>query len=221
MTNHLPKALVPFRGRPLLHWIIQNLVKNGVKEIIINTHYLADQIEIFLQENSYGIPVSTSFEAEILGTGGGLYQTKSFWGKEPFLVCNADILCQIKLVEFVSHFTKRMATICLAINHVESESMLLVDKNGILCGREKGGKREVYRSPEGVLSKVGFSGFHLLTSAFFELRISSLEFSIIDQYFQLIQSGVLIDTWDIGNIFWQDIGTPQALKSAEINYPKG
>ncbi|MCP4296838.1 MAG: NTP transferase domain-containing protein [Proteobacteria bacterium] len=219
LTDDLPKALVPFRASPLLFWIITNLIKQGIEEIVINTHYLAEKIEVFLQDYSFNIPISTSFESEILGTGGGLYKTKRVWGEKPILICNADILCDIDLLQFKAHQLKSQSAICLAINHVPASSMLLIDEDGILCGREKEGKKSVYLQPQGSLQKVGFSGFHLFDPEILKIPVKRVEFSIIDQYFLLIQQGVKINTWDIGQGFWLDVGTPGALKKAEKEYP--
>lgn len=219
ITEHLPKALVPFRGVPLLDWVIRNLIAQDVDEILINTHYLSEKIEIFLRDYSYNIPISTSFEPEILGTGGGLYRTKNFWGNDPIFICNADILSSVDLSLFKTHFSQTRSAICLATNHVQSNSMFLIDEKGVLCGREKEGQRSVYRVPEGILRRVGFCGFHLLDPGILDLPTNKIEFSIIDQYFLLVQQGIKIDTWDIGQVFWQDIGTLETLKKAETEYP--
>ncbi|NQY17921.1 sugar phosphate nucleotidyltransferase, partial [Alteromonas sp.] len=45
ITEHVPKCLVPICGIPLLELWLEKLVKLGVEEILINTHYLAEQVE--------------------------------------------------------------------------------------------------------------------------------------------------------------------------------
>ena len=48
LTLHTPKCLVPVGGQPLLaHWL-QQLELIGTEAALVNTHYLADQVEDFL-----------------------------------------------------------------------------------------------------------------------------------------------------------------------------
>ena len=95
LTDTMPKALVPVNGTPLLEIVIRRLIFFGIKDIIINVHYMAEQIEDFLAEkNNFGINISISDEREkVLETGGGLKKAQWFFDdKKPFLVCNTDIL---------------------------------------------------------------------------------------------------------------------------------
>ena len=50
LTSTLPKALIPFRGMPMLERVIRNLEAAGIVDIIVNVHHFADQVEIFLKE---------------------------------------------------------------------------------------------------------------------------------------------------------------------------
>jgi len=51
LTESTPKALVKVCGKTLLEITINKLKRFSVDEIIINTYYLADQIESFIKEN--------------------------------------------------------------------------------------------------------------------------------------------------------------------------
>lgn len=48
LTNHLPKCLVPIHGKPLLEIWLERLVAVGISACLVNTHYLADQVEDFI-----------------------------------------------------------------------------------------------------------------------------------------------------------------------------
>ena len=101
VTQHIPKALVKIQRRPMLDWIIENLISFGIKEIIINICHLSQKIISHLDSRQYPIVIKISYEEKMLGTGGGLYQTKDFWGDADFFVCNGDILCDADLNEFL------------------------------------------------------------------------------------------------------------------------
>ena len=54
ITLQTPKCLVPVAGEPLLGRWLQQLEAAGCEAVLINTHYLADQVEAFLQQRPVG-----------------------------------------------------------------------------------------------------------------------------------------------------------------------
>ena len=39
LTDHMPKALVPVNGRPMLEHVILKLKQSGFNELVINIHH--------------------------------------------------------------------------------------------------------------------------------------------------------------------------------------
>ena len=65
LTDHMPKALVPVAGKPMLEHVILKLIASGFDEIVINVHHFAEQIIDFLKEkNNFGIKIWISDETE-------------------------------------------------------------------------------------------------------------------------------------------------------------
>ena len=59
----------------------------GFDQIIINTHYLADQIEDYIGDGTkFDLKIKYSREEKILGTGGALIKAKELIGNDPFLI---------------------------------------------------------------------------------------------------------------------------------------
>ena len=50
LTDHMPKALVPIAGKPMLEHVILKLKEAGFDDIVINVHHFAHQIIDFLKE---------------------------------------------------------------------------------------------------------------------------------------------------------------------------
>ena len=50
LTLTTPKPLLPLAGRPILAHVLERLMDAGVTQIIVNAHYLADQIEDSLHQ---------------------------------------------------------------------------------------------------------------------------------------------------------------------------
>ena len=71
-THSTPKPLFTIAERPILDLAIRRLEASGCSAVIVNTHHLHDRINAFLNSQQYDIPVYTSFEPILLGTGGAI-----------------------------------------------------------------------------------------------------------------------------------------------------
>src|SRR6201746_2352809 len=92
LTHRSPKPLVPFGARPLLDHVLDKLAEAGVREAVVNVHYLPDQIIDHVA--SWMLPhVTISDERDtVLGTGGGVVKALPLLGNAPFFHVNADTL---------------------------------------------------------------------------------------------------------------------------------
>ncbi|MEA3450769.1 MAG: sugar phosphate nucleotidyltransferase, partial [Bacteroidota bacterium] len=99
LTNDIPKALVSYKGKPLLQITIENLKAQGVDDIIINVHHFAQKVKDFLTENNnFNTKITISDETnKLLETGGGLFFASKLFNNAPFLVHNVDIISSIDL----------------------------------------------------------------------------------------------------------------------------
>jgi len=114
---------------------------------------------------------------------------------------------------------RKKCLVTLAVNDKISKSMLLIDEEGYLCGKQFEGKREIYITPKGNIKPIGFCGYHIISPKIFSTKISLIYFSIIDLYLKLLKLGIPISTWHIQNSYWIDIGTPEDLKKANQLFP--
>ncbi len=94
-TDSVPKPLAPIGQKPILGHIIEKLDQiDSIQNIVVNGHYLADQIEHYLS-NLSNSKINFSLESEKLETGGGLVfaaQGNKFDQNQPLLLINGDIL---------------------------------------------------------------------------------------------------------------------------------
>ncbi|MBF0236959.1 MAG: nucleotidyltransferase family protein [SAR324 cluster bacterium] len=180
ITLSLPKALVPVDNIPALEWTIQRLKYLGVTSVILNTHYLADQIKQYLKNRPVdGLKIETSHEEEILGTGGGLLKTHDFWDDSPFFLHNADIFCNADLKQAYQYHLQAQNLATLCVQERETQTRLLVDESGFLCGIHyyKKDLRVQTRPPEGKVYEAGFSGIHVISPSIFPVITESGSFS--------------------------------------------
>lgn len=87
LTAQRPKPLIPVAGVPLIDHALRLADQAGAGPVVVNTHYLADQIARHLSDR----PVAISHEAEhILETGGGLRKALPLLGQGPVMTLNSD-----------------------------------------------------------------------------------------------------------------------------------
>lgn len=220
LTDAIPKALVQVKGKPVIKRVIDSLNSlTPLDQVVVNTHYLSEQVDAYFQGNSFGFPVYTSFEKDILGTGGGLYQAQKWLKNADFWVQNSDILCDADLKKMLEVHKRENALVTMAIQNREEKSKLMFDSGSIFCGTDKEGKKDLFRLPiKGQVKSMGFCGIHLISSRIFELYQEPFPFSIIDLYKDLAKQGEKIIGWDIGDSYWIDIGTPETLAKANLTY---
>ncbi|MBQ4846321.1 nucleotidyltransferase family protein [Pseudoalteromonas sp. MMG005] len=122
LTNHTPKCLVPINGEPLLANWLKKLDGLGVKEFLINTHYLHEQVEEFIYQSPYKDRIHISYEPRLLGTAGTLINNKVFWSNELCWVIHADNYCADNLEEMLSkHMSKpHNIDVTLLLFHTET-----------------------------------------------------------------------------------------------------
>ena len=93
LTDHTAKPLLPVAGKPLIAWHLEKLAAIGVREVVINTSWLAQQFPQVLGDGAqWGLKLQYSYEGtRPLETGGGMLHALPLLGEAPFLLVNGDI----------------------------------------------------------------------------------------------------------------------------------
>jgi len=92
LTKKIPKPLLEIEGKPLIQHHIERLSRCGIKEFIVNLHYLGEKIQNYLGDGSkFGVSIHYSPEDPILGMGGGVQHALPLLGDEPFIVLSNDV----------------------------------------------------------------------------------------------------------------------------------
>lgn len=124
LTLNLPKPLLKIGSETLLSNTINFLINFGVKEIVINVHYLREQIIDYINKGKFNLPIKIVQEKErILNTGGGILNAIKYFSNEPFLVINPDTLWNLKYLKELEIMEKDFF-----LNEKNMCSMLVVDQ---------------------------------------------------------------------------------------------
>lgn len=214
-TDTLPKALVPYKGTPMIENVISVLKKFGVTDFYINTHHFADKMEKYFSDRTASEKITLIHEENILGTGGALKNAEKFLEKnENFYVYNTDVDCDADLNELSSFHlqTKSIASLC--VQNRKTSRYLLCDEQNRLIGRTEDGIDKIYASIKHniTFSKKAFCGIHVISSKIFKyLKAESESFDIIPQYMKLLNISEEIRVFDISHNKWKDLGIPENL----------
>ena len=94
ITENIPKPLVRIKGKTLLNYSLDMLCQYGFENIIINTHYLHQQIEYEVQQyiniNSPRTKIILIHEKDILETRGAVKNIQNYIQGDIIVTLNSD-----------------------------------------------------------------------------------------------------------------------------------
>lgn len=104
LTDTTPKPLIEVGGKPLIVRHLERLAAAGVRDVVINTAYLAEQFPARLGDGgNWGLQIHYSHEGEqALETGGGMLHALPLLGDAPFIMVSADIWCDFDFSDLPS-----------------------------------------------------------------------------------------------------------------------
>ncbi len=220
LTKDTPKALIQVQGIPMIDLIIRRLIKYNYNHIIINLHYLGNQIKDYCRsKNNFGITIDFIYEEELLDTGGAIKNAVNLLkDKDPVLIHNVDGLSDINFSEFNRFHQEKNADISLAVQNRKTNRFFLFNGNYRLIGWKNIKTNEIILQhlTKGKILPLAFSGIHLLNQDVIEHIAESKDtvFSITKYYIEncknLNIAGFLHD-----DNFFMDLGKHENLKFAE------
>ncbi len=118
--KQIPKPMVPINGRPIIDYVVRELKRNKITDIIIVSSETGMISEYFANENKLGVKISYVVEDTRKGTEGALYIAKGLLGRDPFFVMNSDCIFKINLEDvYKQHVaTNAVATMVLVTQEV-------------------------------------------------------------------------------------------------------
>jgi len=136
IAKDIPKVMVDIKGKPFLEYLILQLKKYSLNDIILCTGYLKEKIEnYFGNGNHLGVNIVYSEEPKPLGTGGAIKFVEDFILEDNFLVMNGDSFFDIDLDKLIYyHFNKRaLVTMALAeTKETKRFGSVRINKNGMI-----------------------------------------------------------------------------------------
>jgi len=125
LTLQCPKPLLKIYNETLLSNTIKFLERYGIKQVVINVHYLRDQIIDYIKKNKFNLNIKIIKEEEkILDTGGGILNAIKYFD-ETFLCINPDTIWSLDYIKELrilekDFFLKKSKCSMLVVNKKKS-----------------------------------------------------------------------------------------------------
>lgn len=208
LTNVTPKPLLLVGGKRLIEWHIEKLAGCGVRDIVINTSWLAECFEPALGDGSrWNVTLHYSYEGiEPLETGGGMLQALNIIGDETFIAVNGDIWSDIdysnlpKTISGVAHLV-------LVDNPVHNgKGDFVLNADGKI---ESDGANKLTFSGVGIYRPELFSNWREVIGNAKGVDETPPRFKLAPLLRHAMRSGQVSGEHHAG--LWTDVGTPERL----------
>jgi len=217
LTFKKPKPLIEVYDRPVIDYVLEWLANQGIKEVIINLHYMPDMIKRHLgRGGEFGLKITYSYEKHILGTAGAL-KKKEKKLKKTFLVTACDSLTNIDIKKaFVFHKNKK-ALATMILKKVRSPQ-----KYGIigLDGQKRVCQFLNKHKSEEPATKAVHTGIVILEPAALKYIPPNKFYGLERVYLQMLKKGDPLFGYLAGE-FWHEVGSLKSLEEASKIAAKG
>lgn len=115
----VPKPMAPVAGRPFLEHLLDRLLSQGVRRVVLAVGYKHEVIQNHFGSEYRGLEVSYSVETDPLWTGGALRQAFEEAGLVRALALNGDTFCTADLSAFSAAHAKADRACSLTLVPVE------------------------------------------------------------------------------------------------------
>lgn len=219
LTEHIPKALVPVCGRPLLGRSIDFFRRHGIERIAVNAHHHPDRIKTFLDSQG-GRCVIFHETGRIRGTGGALHFARGFLGTDDvFCVANVDIIAAIDLGAVWREFLKL---------DCEAGLVAMPSDRGTVWYRKRDREYIGARSEDAAAAQHGGDGAleaEFLGIAFYKKQMLNVlrqaDFSILPVWKRMQKTGMSVKIVETCPVYWNDLGTPAKLAAIHFDVIDG
>lgn len=200
----LPKPLMPVFQKPLIQHSMDNFIKDGATEFIINTSTLEfawDKAFPCPDPQYRGCPVTFSHEEQPLDSGGGVKKILPLWKEGPLIVHNGDILTDIPLGDLLAEHRRSNNLLTMALRSIDGKRNVGFD--------EETGRITDMRHALGINPGTHqFAGTYIMEPEVAHLFPAEDKFSIFPIWLELIKQGRAGGVvFDWAN--WHEIGSPE------------
>lgn len=212
VVKDIPKPMAEVAGRPFLDWLLDDLHRQGIQEVILSVGYRQEVIRERFGNDYRGMTIRYSSEDKPLGTGGALRQAMDLAGPEAF-VLNGDTFFQVDLAALYSFYQSHAAAVAIAL-----KPMQRVDRYGTVTINGEGmitSFNEKKYCEDGLIN----GGVYVLSAAVFAHSSLPEVFSFEQEILhRMVQGGRLFGFPQ--HAYFIDIGIPEDYAKAQDDFSR-
>ena len=123
VVSDRPKPMALVDGKPFMEYVIMQLKKYGIDEIIFAVGYKGSMVEEYFKDGrELGVKVSYAYEEELLGTAGAIKNGGKLVTDDRFFVLNADTFYQMDYSRLTKLAGEQGLDMALVLRRVEDVS---------------------------------------------------------------------------------------------------
>ena len=215
----VPKVMVPICGKPLLEHHLELFKRQGIREFIVNLHYLPEKITSYFGDGSkFDVKITYSHEPELLGTAGAVKKMEDRLRDGSFIVFYGDNLVRVEFAPLVEFHRTRKALATVAL-FASPEPWT----GGVVETEADGRVRRFVEKPDPkqVSTNLISAGIFVVEPAVLD-EIPAGQFYDFgkDVFPKLLAKGSPVYAMK-PDAYIQDVGTPERLAKAQRDFDKG
>lgn len=214
LTHTLPKQLLPVAGKPILHFVMDQLQDAGIKDVgVILAPETGETIKSSLVENPWQHNFTFIWQDQPLGLAHAVKTAREFLGEDPFVMYLGDNLIGERIRDFVKTFETESPDSIILLKEVTNPRAF-----GVAVVDEQGKILHLVEKPKHPPSNLALVGLYLFTPAVHsiiaDLKPSARgELEITDAIQGLVTHGAHVKA-HILNGWWLDTGKKDDMLDA-------
>ena len=215
LTQDTPKPLLEIGDRPFLAWLMRELCRYGVEEVVLLTGHLSERVRTQAEALAARLPrkmdIRIAEEPFRAGTGGALHHARHLLD-ERFLLCNGDSLFDTNLARLLADSAADGVDVLgrLTLRRLPDAGrfgVVELDGDRVVAFRER---------PDAALPAIINAGIYVISQGLIDhcAPECSLERDVMPK---LAAAGALRGT--LGEGYFRDIGIPEDLEAGRAEIP--
>ena len=158
-TASVPKVMIPVGNRPLLEYVVQALVENGMRDLLLIVGYRRERIQSHFQDGkAFGAHITYITQAKQLGTAHAIWETRGHLD-DSFVVLNGSNMVDTRFVADLLEASGKPAVVITESERPQSYGVVTVQGSNLVAITEK---------PTEIISNLINTGAYSLDSRIFD-----------------------------------------------------
>lgn len=215
LTYTQPKPLIPVAGKAIISFIIDDLIKEGVRDFVFVIGYLGEKVKAYLEKHYPDINMSFVYQNERQGLGHAIWLTREFINDEDeIIIYLGDTILDINLREVVK--SEQSTLVVKMVQDPRQFGVVEIDEDGFAVKVVE--KPTIPKSNMAIVGLYKIKEVSKLIKALDNMIENNLrtynEFQLTDALMHMIEEGVKFRTSSVNN--WFDCGKRDVLLDTNI-----